>query len=245
MLQFNTDSWHYRLVSYIFGKPFFFNEDFDHEKVRKERLIIEDKTRKEFPNDDDALEKAYHAFHMRVFHEDKFLSYTKNKNINFCPYCRAVVTSLVVFPFYALYKLIPKRKSREYNYEESKKRLEQRSKIIRGMCAALNIGLGIKNIVLDNSIEAGFIQIGLGIGLIFLNQSATLVRKIYNSVYGGYKKIKKLLIALNILREKTKQIPKLKEEKTPNFIRAFFSENHTKYCPPVSFVDKNDTESRV
>ena len=208
MFVFDTSSWHYRLVDYVFGKSFFFDEEMDHETIRKERLIIEDKARKKFPNDDDELEKAYHDFHMRIIHENKFYTYTKNKNINFCPYCRAVVTSLVVFPFYVLYKLIPKRKSREYNYKESKKRMEKRSQIIRCVAGALNIGLGIKNIVLDNSIEVGLFQIGLGIGLIFLIQSVTVVQKISNPIHSYYKKIKKLLINLNILKEKTKQIPK-------------------------------------
>ncbi len=118
---FDTSSWHYRLVLYVFGKSFFFNEEVDRDKVHKERLMIEEKTRKEFPNDDDALEKAYHAFHMRVFHEEKFLSYTKMKNTSFCPYCRAVVSSLIIFPFCVIYKLIPKKEPREYNYKEAKK----------------------------------------------------------------------------------------------------------------------------
>jgi len=243
MFVFDTSSWHYRLVLYVFGNSFFFDEEIDSQKIRKELLIIEDKTRKKFPNNDDALEKAHHDFQMRVFHEDKFLSYTKNKNINFCPYCRAVVTSLIVFPFCVLYKLIPKKEPREYNYEESKKRMDKRSKIIRGACAALNIGLGIKNIVLDNSIEIGLIQIGIGISLFFLSQTVTVFRKIYNSIYFCYKKGKKLLIALNILKEvKKEKIPETKESKTPNFIQAFFSENHNKYCPPVRFVDDNKNE---
>ena len=53
--------------------------------------------------------------------------------------------------------------------------MDKRSKIIRGACAALNIGLGIKNIVLDNSIEIGLIQIGIGISLLFLPQTITFL----------------------------------------------------------------------
>jgi len=230
---------------YVFDKSFFFKEDIDLNKLRKERTIIEGKARKEFPNDDDALEKAYTEFHMRLFQSNEFVIYTEKKATNFCPYCRAVVTSIVVFPFTVLYRLIPKRKPRAYNYEESKKRIERRSKIIRCVCGSINLALGIKHIVLDNSIELAIIQFALGIGLIFLNQTVMLFRKIYNSIYFCYKEIKKLLINLNILKVKTKKIPKPKESKTPNFIQAFFSENHNKYCPPVTFVDKNDAETRV
>jgi len=243
MFVFDTSSWHYRLVLYVFGNSFFFNEEVDSKKIRKELLIIENKTRKKFPNDDDALEKAFHDFHLHIFHDDKYFSYTKKKNISFCPYCRAVVTSITISPFYALYKLIPKRKARKYNYEESKKRMNTRSKIIRSLCAALNMGLGIKNILLDNSIEVGLIQIGIGISLLFLSQSVSVFRKIYNLIYFCYKKIKKFLIALNIIKEiKKEKVSEPNEEKTPNFIRVFFSENHNKYCPPVRFIDKIDDE---
>jgi len=240
MLQYTITSWHYKLVNYVFGKSFFFEEDLDHELISKERNIIEDKIRKKYPNDDDALETAYNEFHRNVFENDGYLKYTEKKPTSFCPYCRAVVTSIVVFPFVVLYKLIPKRKPKKLDHKESLKRMEIRSKIIRAACGGLNIALGIKAIVLDNSIEFAIIQFALGLGIIFMNQSAILIRKIYNSVYFGYKKIKKLLIKLHILKIKTKKIPKLKKQTTPNFIRAFFTENHSKYCPPVSFVDETD-----
>lgn len=239
MLHYTTSSWHYKLVDYVFGKSFFFEEDLDHDKIRKERTILEEKTRREFPNDDDELEKAYNEFNMNVFQDNNFLKYTEKKVTSFCPYCRTVLTSIVVFPFVILYRLIPKRKPKKFDLKERRKRMEKRSKIIRCVCGGINIGLGIKNIVLDNSIEAGIIQFAIGIGLIFLNQSATLIGKIYNSVYFCYKKIKKFLIDINVLKVKTK-IPVPKEPKTPNFVQAFFTENHSKYCPPVSFVDEVD-----
>ena len=44
----------------------------------------------------------------------------------------------------------------------------------------------------------------------------------------------------DILKVKTKRIPKAEKPKTPNFVQAFFSENHSKYCPPVAFVDEAD-----
>lgn len=113
MLQYVTSSWHYKLVDYVFGKSFFFVEDLDHDKISKERTILEDKTRREFPNDDDVLEKAYQEFHMNVFQGDGYLKYTEKKITSFCPYCRAVVTSIVVFPFVVLYRLIPKRKPKK------------------------------------------------------------------------------------------------------------------------------------
>ena len=239
MLQYATSSWHYKLVYYVFGKSFFFESDLDHDKVRKELAILEDKTRKEFPNDDKILEKKYHEFHMNMFGNESFMKYTEIKTTSFCPYCRAVLTSLIIFPFVVLYKLIPKKEPKQYNREESRKRMDRRSKIVRVMCGSVNIALGIRSI-LDNSIEIGFIQIGLGIGLMFLFQSAIFFRKIYSLIYSCYKKIKNILINLHILKVKTKKIPKAEKPKTPNFVQAFFSENHSKYCPPVAFVNEAD-----
>lgn len=244
MFVFNTTSWHYRLVLYVFGKSFFFDETLDHDKITKARTKIFDKARKEFPHDDNALEKADHDFNMQLFHNDDYLTYTKKKIVNFCPYCRAVVTSLILFPFTTLYKLIPKRKPKRLSFEESKKRLDRNSKIARGICGGVNIGLGLKSLLIDHSIEIAIIQFALGVGLIFLYQSATIIGKIYVCGYLGYQKIKKLLITLHILKEKKIKKDKApKKSKTPNFVQAFISDNHEKYCPPVAFVD-GDTEIR-
>ncbi len=240
MLQYATSSWHYKLVNYVHGKSFFFEWDLDYEKIHKERTILEDKTRREFPNDDKALKKTYDEFQTRIFEDKSFIKYTQMKKTSFCPYCRVVVTSLIVFPFVVLYKLIPKGKPKKFDLKGRRKRMEVRSKIIRVVCGGLNIGLGIRNIVLDNSIEVGIIQIVIGIGLIFIYQSAIIARKIFNSVNFCYKKIKKLLINFGILKVNIKKIPEPQEPKTPNFIQAFFTENHSKYCPPVAFVNETD-----
>jgi len=239
MLQYATSSWHYKLVNYVYGKSFFFRMDLDDEKIRKERTMLEDKTRREFPNDDEALEKTYLEFHMRVLSDTSFIKYTEKKNTSFCPYCRSVVTSLVVFPFVILYKLIPQGKPKKFDLKERRKRMERRSQIIRVICGSLNIGLGISSI-LNNSIETAIIQIAIGIGLIFLPQSVIIIGKIFNPVYFCYKKIKKLLFDFGILKVKTKKIPEPQKPHTPNFIQAFFAENHNKYCPPVTFVDEID-----
>jgi len=236
MLQYPTSSWHYKLVEYVYGKSFFFECDLDHYKIRKERTILEDKTRREFPNDDEALEKTYNEFHMRIFQDNSFMKYTEKKKTSLCPYCRAVVSSLFIFPFVVLYKLFPKGKPKKFDLKERRRRMERRSKIIRVICGGINIALGIKNI-LDNSIEAGIIQFVIGFGLIFLHQSVIIVRKIFNSANFCYKKIKKLLFNFGILKVKTKKIP---EPKTSNFVQVFFTENHNKYCPPVTFVDETD-----
>jgi len=239
MLQYATSSWHYKLVNFVYGQSFFFDSNLDHEKIRKERTILEDRTRREFPNDDEVLEKSYNEFHMHVFHDDSFMKYTEKKQTSFCPYCRAVVVSLTVFPFVVLYKLFPKRKPKKFDLKERKRRMERRSLMIRVVCGGLNIGLGVTSI-LNNTIESGIMQIVIGIGLIFMDQSAIIVRKIFNSVYFCYKKIKKLLFDFGILKVKTKKIPEPQKPKTPNFVQAFFAENHNKYCPPVTFVDESD-----
>ena len=239
MLQYATSSWHYKLVNYVYGKSFFFAYGLDHEKIRKERTMLEDKTRREFPNNDEALEKTYTEFHMRMFQDDSFMIYTEKKKTSFCPYCRAVFAAVIVFPFVVLYRLFPKGKPKKFDLKERKRRMEIRSKIIRCVFGGINIGLGIISI-LDNSIETGIIQIVIGLCLMFMYQLFIIVRKIAKPVNFCYKKIKKLLFDFGILKVKTKNIPEPQEPKTPNFVQAFFSENHTKYCPPVTFVDETD-----
>ena len=239
MLQYATSSWHYKLVNYVFGKSFFFDSNLDYKKIRKERTMLEDKTRREFPNNDEALEKMYNEFHMHIFQDTSFMKYTEKRKTSFCPYCRAVVTSAIVFPFAVLYKLFPKRKPKKFDLKERKRRMESRSLIIRVICGGLNIGLGISSI-LGNSIETGIIQIVIGICLIFMYQLFIVTRKIIKPVNFCYKKIKKLLFYFGILKVKTKKIPELQKPKTPNFVEAFFTQNHNKYCPPVTFVDEAD-----
>lgn len=239
MLQYTTSSWHYKVVNYVYGKSFFFEWDLDHEKIRKERMILEDKTRREFPNNDEALEKIYNEFHMHVFQDGNFIKYTEKKKTSFCPYCRAVVTSLIVIPFVVLYKLFPKGKPKKFDLKERRKRMERRSKIIRVICGGANIALGIKSI-LDNSIEIGIIQIAIGIVLMFLYQAFIATRKIFKPIVFCYKKIKKLLFNFGILKVKTEKIPEPQKPKTSNFVQAFFADNHTKYCPSVTFVDNAD-----
>jgi len=239
VLQYTTSSWHYKVVYYVFGKSFFFEYDLDHEKIRKERTRLEDKTRREFPNNDEALEKMYNEFHMHRFQDDSFIKYTEKKKTSFCPYCRAVVTSAIVFPFVVLYKLLPKRKPKKFDLKERKRRMELRSKIIRVICGSVQIGLGIPSI-LNNSIETGIIQIAIGLCLIFMYQLFTITRKIAKPVNFCYKKIKKLLYNFGILKVKIEKIPELQEPNIPNFVQAFFAENHSKYCPPVTFVDESD-----
>ena len=239
MLQYVTSSWHYKLVNYVLGQSFFFKEEIDHEKIRKERTILEDKTRREFPNDDQALEKTYREFHMRVFQDDDFMIYTVKKKTSFCPYCRAVISSLFIFPFVVLYRLFPKGKPKKFDLEERRRRLDRRSKVVRGICGGVNIALGIYRI-LDNTIEIGIIQIVIGLGLIFLYQAVAIIRITLKPVNFCYNKIKKFLVSIGILKVKVKKIPEPQEPKTPNFIQAFFADNHSKYCPPVTFVDEVD-----
>jgi len=62
LITFNTNSWHYKLVLYVFGKSFFFREEIDLPKLRNKMRALEDKSRKEHPNDDEAMEKAYVKF---------------------------------------------------------------------------------------------------------------------------------------------------------------------------------------
>lgn len=217
MLQYNTSSWHYRLVLYVYGKWFFSDKYIDHSMIR---------------NDED--------FYKMIQSPDTF-SKGKPKQVNFCPYCRAVLASIFLLPFSIVYKQIPKRKSKKLSWDERKKRMDRNSKIIRAALGSFNIGLGLKNIFLDSDmLAAGIFQISMGLIIMFIPQVIAIIRKISPQITFVYNQIKKFLIAVRILRVKVKIRPaKIHKDKSPNFLSAFLSENHTKYCPSIFFVDKN------
>ena len=242
MLRYNTSSWHYRLVLYVYGKEFFFSSSMDHDKTHEEWEKKLSQLRKEYPNDDNAITKALREFDFNLFDNDEFLKYSPRR-VNFCPYCRAVVVSFTAFPFYVMgktiRKIIPKKKKERLSYEDRRKRTERNSLIIRLICGGVNWALGLKNII-EGDIAIGIIQIAIGLFLVFFPQMIKLITRYSKPIKLLIHGIKRVLIFLRVIRVKKVKIQKPIKEKTPNFISAFFEENHSKYCPPVVFVGEDD-----
>ena len=104
MFVFDTSSWHYNLVLYVFGKTFFSNKTVDSNKIRKKIEALEDKARKEHPNDDHAIENALRGSYL--YDDEEIYTFTP-KTVNFCPYCRAVLAATLMLPFVYLWRLYP------------------------------------------------------------------------------------------------------------------------------------------
>ena len=82
MIHFNNDSWHYRLVLYVFGKNFFIEKDgIDFAAMEKQFG----------PN----LPTDYHNMIYKI----------KPKVVNFCPYCRGVLWSALSLPFVYVWRI--------------------------------------------------------------------------------------------------------------------------------------------
>jgi len=96
---------------YVFGNSFFFEKHFDHSKMVKKLDKIENKIRRENPNDDNILENAHKNFYSNMFDNDELFTFIP-KRINFCPYCRAVAMSSILLPFAIIKNLIPRRKKK-------------------------------------------------------------------------------------------------------------------------------------
>ncbi len=190
----------------------------------KKLSIVEDKTRREHPNDDSSLEKAHKDFYSNMHDNDELHTFTP-KRINFCPYCRAVVMSVTLFPFAVIKNLIPQRKKKPFDIKKSKRN----TKIVKIAVIAVFAVWGTTNLLEGNYWMAIF-QYSVG----------------SFQVWGKY--FFEYIAKWSAKREKKKQKeekPKVEKIKNPSLFLAYLKSNHSKVCPPVSFVDTNDTQVRV
>lgn len=221
MFVFDTSSWHYNLVLYVFGKTFFSNKIIDGKKIRKKIEALEEKARKEHPNDDHVIENVLRG--SRLYDDEEIYTYTP-KSINFCPYCRVVLWSVLLLPLAVILKLIPKRKKKPFDIKKSRRNI----KILK-ITVMIFIGIMGTKALIDG--EYGFATFH------FTVASFQIWGKYVFDWYGkwqikrDYKKIKK-------------QKSELETTKTTNLFSAYLKMHHSKICPPVTFVDKNDTEIR-
>ncbi len=153
----------------------------------------------------------------------------KPKTINLCPYCRAIIASIVSLPFVYLWRKIHKNQNKPKTHAQIMKSMERRGHIIRLIGGGINIAFGIKNIVFDEQL-VGIIQIGIGIALIV-----------------GYKYIPDIIRQITIRWPAKKQSkPKSQKlDKKQSKLVKTISEKHDLICPPIWFVHKNDVKDLV
>lgn len=189
----NTSSWHYRLIVYVFTSEFFLEAD---------GIDI----------------KAMDAVNMEK--DFKIIYKKKPKTVNLCPYCRAVVGVVIMFPFIILWRLLPHKK-KIYTHQEIMKRSQKHSKIVRIAVAGVMGAFVVWHMSTGNYFFAGFY-----VGLVIFN-----------------------LFSTQILTWVVKKIPKRKfkiqskESKQPSKIVKIISEKHDLICPPIFFVDKTDKKT--
>ena len=79
----STSSWHYRLIVYVFSSEFFLETDGID-------IVAMDAVN---------MEKDFEIIYKK-----------KPRTVNLCPYCRAIVGAVIMFPFVVLYRLFPHKK---------------------------------------------------------------------------------------------------------------------------------------
>ena len=180
---------------------------------------MEDKARKEYPNDEN-LEKAHNSFFLTMHHDDEFYTFTP-KRINFCPYCRAVVMSTVLFPFAVIKNLIPQRKKKPFDIKKSRRN----TKIIKIVVIGVFTVWGTVNLLQGDYLMAIF-QYSVG----------------SFQLWGKY--LFEYIAKWTAKREEKQENPPVLP-KNPSLLLAYLKSNHSKVCPPVTFVENNDTAVRV
>lgn len=234
MIHFNTKSWHYRLVLYIFGKNFF---------IEKDGL------------DYDAMEKAFGSNRSLKYHE--FIYKTKPKIVNFCPYCRGILWSALSLPFvYGWRIFFPHDPTKERTHAETMKRMKIRGMLIRGIGGTIQFPFALGNYLTGNY-EIAAVQTGIGfliIGTFAFIPENKRVTKFFTSPTS--KKISKILVIplkciwilidpiidhiVKYFEEKDKN--KVTKAKNPNIVVTYLQSTHHALCPPVCFIDKSDQE---
>jgi len=229
MLLCHTDSWHYRLVLYIFTKEFFL-----------ERVGI----------DYEAMESQYDP-QTKQEKEFKMIYKKKTKTINFCPYCRAVVAAIASVPFVYLWRLYPHKPKPKKTHEEVMKGMRRRSQKIKIIVVTLNVITGIMNIVngMYNGINYGVIILGifqLVLAAIYLTGHLWGDKFIKWIVVDRHEIRQKLRISIlkliSVCYPKWMRRTKPKKIKKESKIMQKIKSSHDVYCPPIFFVENVNKE---
>jgi len=221
VLQFNTRSWHFKLVRYVFGDSLFVEKQFDVDatvkKIEKEETEFHIKWRNV---DSDERKRQYEIFRQK---RGAMVYKSIPKIVNLCPYLRALVSAVIFFPFTVIAKRLPKREHKQFNIKKSRRNV----KIIKGVVIVFFAVWGTINLLQGNYAMAAFQYVAGSFqwwGKYLFDYIAKIVEK----------------------REEKKEkdnTPKL--PKNPSLLFTYLHSKHSKVCPPIAFVDENDTETRV
>jgi hypothetical protein len=187
-------AWHYRLITYVFSSEFFLEVDgFDI--------------------------KAMDAVDMT---KDFTIIYKKKpRTVNLCPYCRAVVGAVIIFPFVVLWRLFP-HKEKKRTHAEIMKRSQRTSKIVRCIAVSIFLILGLWNIFHESYVLAA-VHFSMAVFQIFCVQ-----------IFSWFAK------------RAPKRKPKpYKEPREPSKILKKLSEKHDLICPPMFFVDTSEKKDQI
>jgi len=236
LIHFNTKSWHYRLVLYIFGKNFFTEKDgLDFAAMEKE-------FGPKFPTD-------YY----------KMIYKTKPKVVNFCPYCRGVLWSAISLPFVYVWRIFfPHDPTKERTHADTMKRMKIRGMIIRSIGGGIQFPFALAN-YLSGNYEIAVVQVALGFLIIgtfaFLPGNKRISKFFSSPIIKGISKIlgipfKYLWILIKpVVKYISKYFEQKEEKKTPqkvpknpNIVVTYLQSKHHVLCPPVCFIDKSDKE---
>ena len=218
MFVFNTKSWHYKLVNYVFGDSLFVEKEFDMDATIK--IVAEEETRfySKWRNlSSDELKKQYDLFKQK---RTKLIYKSIPKVVNLCPYMRAVIAAVTLFPFAIIAKRIPKRKEKPFDIKKSRRNMKIAKIVVIGVFAVW----GTINLLQGDYWIAAF-QYGAA------------------SFQWWGKYLFEYIAKRAAKREKKKEdTPKL--ARNPSLISTYLHSHHSKICPPIAFVDDNDTEVR-
>lgn len=220
MLQFNTSSWHYNLVTYVFSDSLFVEKRFDVDATVKQIEKEETEFYMKWRNADSGERKKQY----KLFKEKRGAMVYKSipKVVNLCPYLRALVSAVILFPFAVIAKRLPKRKQKPFDIKKSRRN----TNIIKGVVIVIFAIWGTYNLLQGEYAMAAF-QYGAG------------------SFQWWGKYLFEYIAKIAAKREEEKEkdyTPKLPNN--PSIFLTYLKTNHSKVCPPIAFVDENDTEVR-
>jgi len=225
LIHFNNDSWHYRLVLYVFGKNFFIEKD---------------------GIDFAAMEKQFGPYLPTSYHN--MIYKTKPKVVNFCPYCRGVLWSALSLPFVYVWRILfPHDPTKEKTHAEIMRRMKIRGILIRSIGGSIQFPFGIMN-YLHGNYEAAIINFFIGfliIGTFLFLPGHKRTQKILGTPFRYlWLLIKPIVNFISKLWPK-KQVKKgtVLKIKNPSIVVTYLQSKHHALCPPVCFIDKSDLEN--
>ncbi len=224
MIHFNNDSWHYRLVLYVFGKNFFIEKDgIDFAAMEKQFG----------PN----LPTDYHNMIYKI----------KPKVVNFCPYCRGVLWSALSLPFVYVWRIFfPYDPTKEKTHAEIMRRMKIRGILIRSIGGSIQFPFGIMN-YLHGNYEAAIINFAIGfliIATFLFLPGHKRTQKILGTPFMWIWLLIKPIVNFigKYFKRKEEEKIQIKPTKNPSIVVTYLQSKHHALCPPVCFIDKYDRE---